>query len=241
MYHKIKAIVLGVVRHSDRVDIVSLYTDRFGRMSVVTPAGGSSRTARMRRASLMPLSVIETDINIHPERQLQQLGRFTSVRPNSGICGNPVKSAVAIFTAEFIGRALREQEPDPNLWQFLDTSIAVLDHSPAPANFHLAFMAQLTRLVGIVPDIADYTPDATFDMREGRYVDHTPPHSDILFGVEARFPVLLSKLNYANYHRWRLPAATRRAILTGMITYYAIHLPGVEKLNSLDILRQLFQ
>lgn len=240
MYQKIKAIVLGTLRHNDRVDIVSLYTDLYGRMSAITPAGGASRAARMRRASLIPLSVIETDINFHPERQLQSLGRFAPIRPNSGICGNPVKSAIALFVAEFTGRVLREQLPDSALWQFLDESVAELDRTPAPANFHLAFMARLTRFVGILPDTSDYTPDATFDMREGRYVDFTPPHRDILFGQEARYPHLLARLDYDNYRRWRIPAATRRNLLNGIITYYAIHLPGAERLTSLDILRQLF-
>ena len=240
MHQRFNAIVLGTVRHSDRVSIIHLYTDTHGRMAAVIPAGGSSRASRMRRAATMPLSVIEGEINFRTDRELQTLGRYTLARPNNGIYGNPAKSAVALFIAEFLSNTLREALPDPLLWQFLDTSVRELDTTPAAANFHLAFLSRMTAFAGITPDTGDYTPHARFDMREGRYTDHTPPHADVLAGEEARMPLLLSKLDYVNCRRLRMSADTRRRLLAGLIRYYAIHIPGADRFNSTEILRQVF-
>lgn len=238
MYQRLRAIVIGTTRHTDRVNIVTLYTDTMGRIAVIAPA--PSATSRRRRGPLLPMSVIETDINLRGDRSMQRLGQFTHIRTCTHIIGNPVKSAIALFMADFLNRALREAEPDPPLWQFINTSVGALDATASPANIHLAFLAIYARYAGITPDVSDYTPDAIFDMREGRYVDHTPPHADILAGDEARAPLLLSKLTYSNAARWHIPNTTRRRMLRGMITYYAIHLPGIENIRSLDVLRQLF-
>ena len=240
MYQRLRAIVLTTTRHTDRVNIITLYTDTLGRLALIAPAGGTSRTARSRRATLMPLTLIETDLNIRADRSMQRLGLYSLIRPNTGIIGNPLKSAIALFIADFLSRALRDAEPDAPLWQFINTTIATLDTTTAPANIHIAFLARYARYAGIAPDISGYTPHATFDMREGRYTDHTPLHPDILAGDQARAPLILSKLTYANASRLHIPNTTRRQMLRGIIKYYAIHLPGIEKLRSLDILTQLF-
>lgn len=240
MHSTLKAIVLGTVRHSDRVNIVSLYTDTLGRISVVAPASGTSRAARLRRAALMPLSVIETDINIHPTRELQSLGRTSLLRPNNGIAGHPLKSALALFAADFLSHLLRDADADPMLWRAIVRGIEALNRCPNPANWHITFLSQLTTPLGIRPDVSGCDGDSVFDMREGRYVRFTPTHRDVLTDDEADAPRLLSRLNYDNFHRLRLTRTRRQRMLDGLLKYYAIHIPGVSMEKSLQVLRALF-
>lgn len=237
---KFRAIVLGTVRHSDRVDIVHLYTDVSGRIDAIVPASGATKAGRMRRAALMPLSVIQGELRARAGSELQKLFRFSLERPNTGIAGNPIKSAMALFMAEFMQKILREATPDPVLFRFLDLSVETLDKTSAPANFHLALLTHTTLFAGMMPDVSDYTPAAVFDLREGRYCDYMPPHPDVLSGEEARIPVLLMKLNYSNFTRLRLSRETRRRILQGILRYYTLHFPGIETMRSLPVLTQLF-
>ena len=254
MREKLQAVVLGTVRHSDRVNVVNLYTDTRGRLAVMSTPPGQSKAGRMRAAALMPLSIISTEINFRQTSELQRLGAVTPVRANSGNCGNPAKSAVALFLCEFLTRLLRESAPDAELWRFLTLSIAELDRTPWPAHFYLPFLAGLTRFTGIEPDVTDYTPGSYFDMRQGCYVPFHPAHNDVLTPTPARVlrsgrvvetpgaayaPRLLMRLRYDTAARLKLSLAVRRELLDGLLRYYAIHLPGADRLNSLDVLRSL--
>lgn len=98
---KITGIVTDMIRHNDRHNVVTLFTRSRGRMSFLSPAG-TGRTAAMRRAGLQLLSLVEAEVNVRGDRDLQLLGRFSSPHVWSDIYFNPVKSAVAMFLAEFI-------------------------------------------------------------------------------------------------------------------------------------------
>lgn len=240
MKQSLKAIVLSTVRHTDKISVVNLFTDAAGTITAAVTAPAATRAGRMRAAALLPLSTIETEINIDPAKSMQSMRRFEAVGANSRICGNPVKSSIALFTAEFLSRLLRESPPDRLLWNFIHNAVAVLDASRKPANFCIAFLARLTRFAGIQPDISEYSPDAIFDMREGRFSDFHPPHSDTLIGEEAAAVLTLGKLSMSNFQRLRMPAATRRRMLDGLLRYYSLHYPGIDTMRSPEVLRLLF-
>ena len=122
-------------------------------MSFLSPAG-TGRTAAMRRAGLQLLSLVEAEVNVRGDRDLQLLGRFSSPHVWSDIYFNPVKSAVAMFLAEFINNYCRHSGPDPQTWDFIARSIHILDRSRrGTANFHLAFLISFLHTAGIFPDL----------------------------------------------------------------------------------------
>lgn len=239
MKESVQAIVLGMVRHSDRVNIVNMYTNVRGRISVITQTPSATKSGRMRAAALMPLSIIETEINFRNTSELQKMGAITVVSPNKGICGNPTKCTISLFLSEFLNRLLRESPADGSLWKFLLYSIYELNNISKPSNFHIAFLAQLSQYVGIMPDITSTEQRTYFDMREGRYTLFHPPHTDILTPPASEMPYLLSRLTYSISERLKLSRLQRREILDSILRYYAIHFPGCDRLNSLDVLKAL--
>ena len=90
---KITGIVTDVIKYSDKHNVITLFTRDQGRVSLLSSAG-NSKTARVRNASLMPLSVISADINFNPTRDLQFLGKFSREILWKDIYFNPVKSAI---------------------------------------------------------------------------------------------------------------------------------------------------
>lgn len=176
---KITAIVLGVVRHSDTRSVATLYTPDRGRLTCVVPV--AQRRGRSSRVPLLPLSIIEADINFRPAQQLQMLSSYSPARVWRSIYVNPAKMAVATFISEFLMRLLRDSQPDAPTWTFIERSLMLLDsagsgteHSlrgrHAVANFHLVFTASLASFAGIQPDLTHYSPDAPFDMLSGTYL-----------------------------------------------------------------------
>ena len=61
MREKVRGILLHTIRHNERSNILTFFTEGRGRMAFVSPAG-SSKTARMRNARLAPLAIVESVI-----------------------------------------------------------------------------------------------------------------------------------------------------------------------------------
>lgn len=240
MLQKIHGIVLSVVRHSDRHNVVTLYTPERGRIAFLVPAGGASASARSRRALLQPLSLIEAEVRLHSGRELIPLSRFAPGAVLASIYFDPLKRTVAFFLAEFLGRLLRDSPPDMSLWNYITASLRAFDAMRRGAgNFHILFIWGILPYAGIRPDMESWRPGAVFDMREGRFTLSLPLHSDWLAAEEAAVMPLLDRLTPANCHRWRTTGANRSRILAGMLRYMAIHFPGMASLKSADILRSL--
>lgn len=237
---RIRGIVLDVLKHSDRHNVVTLYTRSLGRVALLS-AAGQGKTARLRNAGLMPLSVVEADVNFNPTRELQFLGRFSRPLLWRDIYFNPVKSAIALFISEFLNAFLRQSPPDPSLWDFIIDSVADLDsRHGSTSNFHLAFLIEFLDYAGIRPDLSSLAEGDWFDMRAGTPVRYAPPHRDVVIPDDAhRLPALL-RMTRRNAARYPLSAPMRREILTGILHYYAIHFPGLPPLKSPAILADVF-
>lgn len=241
MIEKLTGIVLETVRHNDRHDIVTVYTRERGRVPFLVQSS-ATKAGRMRRARLMPLTIISADVNFTPNRELQKLGSFTPEVIWPGIHSDPVKQTIAIFMTEFLGRLLRESAPDERMWDFIAKSIVLLDRiERGTANFHIIFLSLLTRYVGIRPDThGSHTADC-FDMRDGIYKRGYPLHTDILRGERLRWPAILARLDFLHAPYLRLNGEGRRALLDGLLRYYSIHFPGLGQLKSPDILSAIFR
>lgn len=237
---KIVGIVTDMVKHSDRHNVVTLFTRGHGRVSLLSPAGGG-KTSRLRNAALMPLSVITADINFHPTRDLQLLGRFSRATLWKDLYFNPVKSAVGIFLAEFLNAYLRQSPPDALLWDYIYDSIARLDRMKrGVANFHLGFMVGMLDYAGIRPDLGAWDAVSWLDMRGGTMTPLPPPHRDRLSPAEALTLPLIARMNPRTAPLFRMSGAQRRELLHGLLHYYTVHFPGIGNLKSPAVLAEVF-
>lgn len=237
---KVLGIVTDVLKHSDKHNVVTLFTRDQGRVGLLS-AAGNGKTARIRNASLMPLSVISADINFNPTRELQFLGKFSREILWKDLYFNPVKSAVGIFIAEFLNTYLRQSPPDPLLWDFIVNAVSRLDNAgKGLANFHLAFLIEFLNYAGIRPDLSDWRPDAWFDMQGGSMTILPPVHRNYISAPAVSILPLLDRMNLRTYHVFRFTAAQRRELLGRLITYYSIHFPGLAALRSPAVLAEVF-
>lgn len=241
MIEKIQAIVLGTVRHSDRYNVVTLYTRSRGRMAVLSPAG-AGRAARMRNARLQLMSVIEADIDIRNGRDLPRLGQFALSSVWREICFHPVKSSLAMFAAEFLGRLLRDSAPDEAMWDYVVSALRVVDASPVArlGNWHIALLVSLLGFSGIMPDPSTWDEGRWLDMREGRFTPFPPPHTDRLDPPYASIAYTLLRMNFLNAPHYKFTRAERHEVTDRLLRYFAIHFPGVANLRSPEILAEIF-
>lgn len=240
MTEKIVAIVLDITRHSDKLDIVSVYSRSHGRISLLSPAG-TSKSARMRQARLQPLAVIEFDCHIRPNAELQRLGNFALHTVWSDLYFDPLKRLISLFISEFLNRLLRATMADQNMWDYIFNSLRLFDSMNRNiSDFHIAFLASLLSFTGIQPDDSKYRPGMFFDLQAGVFSDTIPPHNDWLKGEEAALAAKICRLNFYNVKALKLNGAMRRRITEKILSYYAIHFPGTSNLRSPDIIHDIF-
>ena len=107
------------------------------------------------------------------------------------------------------------------------------------ANFHLWFLAQLSRLVGFFPG-NDYTEGSWFDIKEGLYTPIRPLHTLILEPDEAALLDRMMQIPVTELHTIALNRQQRVDFLNAMLTYFGYHLDGINAVQSVRILREVF-
>lgn len=233
-------IALKVTKHSDKQSILTALSREWGRVSLALPAGSGKAAARMR-ALTMPLSVVEcvterrSAREIIPMRQVQQLLPLTSIH------SNPVKQMVAMFIAEVLSAMLRETNEDESLFDFIARSVSILDEADAAgtANFHICFLYQLGRLLGIEPDTSTFLPGSILDIRDGIWRRSMPLHRDYLTPEESEAAYRLSRMTFTNYYKYRYTREERNRILDALLHYFSVHYVSLRSIHSLDILRAM--
>lgn len=236
MRTKITGIVLSIVRHSDKHNVVSIYTPTHGRITCLAPAGGT----RSKLPRLMLLSTIDTEINITPTKEMYQLRCYSFAELRPSLYTDPMKMTLAMFLADFLNHLLRETQPDAGIWKFIQGSLSLLDVAPLSPNFHLVFISAIAPFVGIQPDLENCNTTNWFDLRAGRYTSVAPLHNDFLPPGNSHWPSLLSRLTYYNADCLKLSGEQRYRILEGILHYYAIHIPGIASMKSHHVLREIF-
>lgn len=240
MLEKLQGIVVDIRRHNDRHNVVTLFTRQRGRVAFLSSAA-SSHSARLRQARLYPLAIIETEVNFKKNRELQQLGSFQPIIVADSLRFNPVKASVVMFISEFLNHLLRTSPPDTAMWDYVANAISVFNASDRGiGNFHLALLITLLPFMGIQPDLTRGEATGWFDMQGGIFTDSRPLHNNFVPPEEAIFIPIISRMNFANYTRFRFNAVQRRLLLRRLLEYYALHLPGMTGLKSPDVLTDMF-
>lgn len=241
MLQKERGIVLHVLKYNDNTNIVDIYTEQLGRASFLVTALRSKKTA-VKPVLFQPLSLIEFEVNIRPGTKLCRIKEARPLSPFSTIPYNPYKSAIALFLAEFLYRAVKEETENRPLFSYMEHSITWLDNCQENfANFHLVFLMRLSRFLGLYPNLEDYTRGDYFDLLNACFTPLKPlVHSHYIKGEEAYRLTRLMRMNYETMHLFGMTRADRNRCLEIISNYYQLHIPGFSELKSLSVLQSLF-
>lgn len=234
-----KAIVLKMVRYSDKASAVAVFTREYGRLSLIV-YGVSGRKSGSKAALLQPLSLIEISMLFHPGKELQQLKELRSDIALPGISAHPVKNAIALFLSELFFKTLKHQQEDPALYDFLQYSLEWLNESDTGiANFHLVLMCRLTRYLGFEPNMA-LIGQPWFDLMNGCYCSTQPLHTHCVKpGLLSEFGLLLG-CTFSSMHELNFTRQQRNELLDILLEYYKLHIPEFHTMQSTEVLHELF-
>ena len=240
LHHKTKGIVLRVVKYGESSIITSVFTELFGIQSYivngvrVNSKKGSGRGNLFQPASLLDLVVYHNEL-----KNLQRIKEFKWAHIYDNIFFSVFKNAVGLFMIELLQRSLKQPEPNPELFHFVEDAFLHLDRAPdnVVANFPIYFALHLSGFYGF--RISDKHSGQTRirDLQEGEFVADAPLHSWYLNEQYSRVVSdLLKVMQPAELAQLKLNQETRRVLLHALETFYALHIQDFGTMKTLPVL-----
>jgi len=240
MLTKTRGIVLHTIAYNDTYSIIHVYTEAFGRASYLVPRKKGKKTV-LSKALFIPLSVVEMDVEHLNKRDLHRVKESRMCFPQNEIYCNPVKNILALFLAEVLYRVVKETEPDPPLFEFLHSSVRMLEIADEGiANFHIVFLLKLLMHLGIYPNTESNKTNSFFDMLNGVFVHSVPSHRHFLNREESEAFARLLRISFENMSLYSFSRRERVSIINRIIEYYRLHLPEFPEIKSISVMQSLF-
>ncbi len=237
---KTKGIVLTIIPYNDKTSFVHIYTSEFGMMSYAV-SSARSKKAKLQRSLFAPLSILDLEVEHKATRSAQKIIEAQSIAQHYNLQIDPIKNAVSFFIAEFLDRVIQEQEANPSLYAYIENSITLFELiDEGKANFHLIFLAHLSRHLGLAINIDSYMDGSYFDLLDGTFVSTTPAHIHYLEPMEAKSFYTLYSTSFKDMADLQLSRDQRNNLLESIIIFFRLHLSDFRKINSLEVLKVLF-
>ena len=241
MLTKTQAIVLHSLKYGETRLIVDMFTRSQGRQSFIVSIPKSVK-GKIKKQLFQPLTLLEIESDLRSKLQLQKLSDVRLASPFSSIPFDPNKLSISLFIAEFLYYALRSEQHNEPLFDYIVNSIQWLDaQTDRFANFHLVFLMRLSRFLGFYPNLEHYQSGDYFDLRESVFLSAPPVHRDFLHPQEAEKIQLMMRMDFPTMHLFRMSHQERNRLLEVSLIYYRLHLPDFPELKSVSVLQELYQ
>lgn len=242
--HKTKGIVLRTVKYGETSLVVTIYTELFGVQSyLVNGVRTSSRKGPGKANLFQPAAILDLVVYHNELKNLQRIREFRWGVLYQQIFFDVLKNSVALFMVELLQKCLKQPEPNPELFYFIEDAFLHLDagQSRVLANFPLFFILHLAGFFGLrIDDI--YNERVTFfDLVEGHFVSEHPHHPHVLEGNYSYITAqLLRARQPSELQELALNQETRRILLEAYLTFYTLHVPEFGELRTLAVLQTVF-
>jgi DNA repair protein RecO (recombination protein O) len=240
MLEKTRGIVLQQIKYTDSGIVARLYTRKFGRQSFLI-RGMRNRKTGKHNILFQPMFILDLEISYKEYREMNTLKEFSVAYSPYDIYSDIKKSSVAIFLGEVLTSVLREESAHEEMFDYIEKSIMYFDGSrESYANFHIAFLAGLTSFLGFEPGTRT-DPGATFfDMTNGIFVTVPPSHGNYANPDISDILARIFLASFDNIGNISMKGTVRNEVLDTLLRYYSLHLSGLKRIKSLDVLKEVF-
>ena len=240
MQQKTKGVVLSTRPYNDTTSFVHIYTSEFGPVAYAVP-NSKGKKSKLSRSLFVPLTILEMEVSHSAVKDVHRILEASAVEVNLSIVSDPVKSAIAIFIAEFLTKAIKENEANEILYNFLEDSVRLFNLiEDGKANFHLVFLVKIADFLGLRVRRETYGEGMRFNMIDGTFTMALPNHSWFLSPDDAALFYSALNMTFSDMHKGGYSGSQRSRLLEIIIAYYKLHLSEVGNIKSLDILKMLF-
>ncbi len=233
-----RAIVLSALKYSEADLIVTCYTESSGIKTYLLRGILKSKKGKLRTSLFQPLTQLELVAYHKNKGTLESIREAKVHKPYKSLHTDVIKSSLVLFLSEMLKNAIKEEEPDNELFNYLSQSLEWLDDNDDISNFHVLFLLKLTAYLGFYPDTDDIEFQH-FNLAEGRFEKNQ-------FGMYTETGNTIENfkqffgINFDGIRDIKLTKSARLDLLNLLLKYYQFHIQDYKKPKSLLVLNQLF-
>tara|TARA_B110000483_G_scaffold46166_1_gene57645 strand:+ start:368 stop:1084 length:717 start_codon:yes stop_codon:yes gene_type:complete len=232
-----KAIVISKIKYNDSDLIVKCYTASSGIKSYMVKNALQSKKGKFRPAYFQLLSLLEIEADHKEMRSLHYFKEVRLNKPYESLHTNVFKSTVLLFLSEVLSMILNEEEANPPLFEYIETTLLWFDTVENTGIFHHQFLMGLTKFLGINPD-TEHEELPYFNLQEGKFQAHNWEHCVSGGNLELLKPFLGTKFD--TYFSLELSSIQKQELLNMILGYFKLHLEGFKHPKSLTVLSQVY-
>jgi len=239
LIHQTNGIILHTTKYSENSLIVKVYTLHFGLQSYIIN-GIRSKNSKNKASLFQPLAIVELQVTASNKGKLERISEINSLHPYKTIPYNIIKSSIAIFINEILYRAVKEEHSDEELFEFICNSLLLLDLEEGNcSNFHLYFMVELSRYLGFYPQGKYSATTSIFNLQEGFFVNQTPSTPHYLLPSISCLLYDFMGSGVDNFSQVVITNDQRKKLLSGLITFYRLHVTSLGEIKSHLVLEEV--
>lgn len=236
----LQLFVLGTTKYSESSLILHAYTQQLGRMTLMLKGIRNAKKGNVRTALFQPLSSLDALVDYKPNRSMHYLKEVKIHRVYTSLHRDIEKSTVVLFLSEVLGQLLQEETAEnEGLYTFVLNALIWFDLEEKAPNFHLKFLAELTKFLGIAPNFMGPKTNY-FNLESGAYSSF-PSKSNSLTDSDLEQWEALHQTTFEALKGLKFNQILRQKLLSQIIVYYRLHLPNFKEPKSLAVLHGLFQ
>jgi len=245
MLQKTRGLVIRSVKYGETSLVVTMFTEVYGIQSyMVNGVRKESVKSSMRASQFQPANLLDLVV-YHQERQnLQRIKECQWAVLYQQIFSDIRKNAVAIFMVELLQKCLKQPDPQPELFHFLEDALLGLDNATpmVAANFPIYFALHLSHFFGFRMQDTYDEEHVMLDLREGIFVKEEPAHPQWA-GNQLSFEVsqFLKAQQPEELEQIQMNREGRRNLIETCLQFYALHVSDFGSLRSLPVLQEVME
>lgn len=239
MLLKDQVIVIGIIPYKEKNLILKTYSKNSGIQSFFVSRPAVSKSKSRSKNNYQLFSILEVIYRQDGKTNLPRIKEHKHLHVLLSVQTEVTKGTMVFLLCEILLKSIKEEEANPNLYEFILHQILNLENCPVNfANLHLHFIAQLTLHLGIAP--APGIEQTYFDLEEGLFCDLIPKHPHYLNQKDTQLLQYLLYKDWDEIRKLKLNGERRSNFLMELLKYYQYHIPGFELPKSLSILNEMF-
>lgn len=227
-------LVLHTTPYAETSVVVKVFTRLFGVQSYIIK-GVRGHSGRVKQNMLQPLTSLDMVVYVNPKNNLNHVKELTPrhniTKAEQQPSNQEIDNALRFFKTEVLYKALREGEPMPELYDYVENVTG--NHRDTP----IWFLLTVAHHLGIEPMDNHSIREPLFDLQEGRYVS-VSTETTLSPALSAMLHEYLSPFNS---HLSTFNLTERRSLIDALIAYYQLHLSGFRNFNSHEILHTVLR
>lgn len=240
MLIKTRGIVFRHLKYSETSVITDIFTEEVGLITFLVN-GVRTPKAKISANLLQVCSLVDVVAYHQPEKTMQRIKEIQAGYIYSSLPFDVHKSAIGMFMLEVARRAIREQEANQPLFQYLWDVFTFLDtEKSAYANLHLSFLTHLSYYLGFMPTDDAGRTGIVFDMKEGVFLENAGNQYLMSMQMTHIFRGLLRYDWRESYQISGITRETRRLMLQDLLTFYRLQIENFPEIQSFKIYQEIF-